>query len=247
MNQGLVISAKGMLAQQRRHEVTAQNLANVSTAGYQRQTLAFHASVIQQVQEPIAGVDTKRTPFAHPIYPTDIAVATDQAIQSDIRETGNPTHLALYGEGFFVVETPQGPACTRNGAFTLAPDGRLTTGEGLPVLGEKGPINITASKWEVASDGRVLADGRVIDRLRIVTIPDLSQASRLGANLWLAVETLPAKQVQVRQGALEGSNVSAITEMLALIQATRQFEACQKCLQAIDTVLDRAVNDVGRV
>ncbi|HOF87743.1 MAG TPA: flagellar basal body protein, partial [Armatimonadota bacterium] len=72
MHQGLFIAAKGMLAQQRRHDVTAQNLANVSTAGYQRQALAFHADVVEQFQAPAAGLAAKRTPFAHPIYHTDV-------------------------------------------------------------------------------------------------------------------------------------------------------------------------------
>jgi flagellar basal-body rod protein FlgF len=246
MHQGLYITAKGMLAQERRHDVVAQNLANVSTAGYQRQMLAFHAQVVEQVQSSATTTPTKRSPFAHPSFPTGVALATDHVNRAEIQETGNPTHLALVGEGYFTVETPQGLAYTRNGAFTLASDGRLITQDGLPVCGEQGPITITSPQWEVSPDGRVLVQEKVVDRLRVVTMPNPSDATRLGTNLWQTATAQPLTRYTVQQKALEGSNVSAVTEMMILIRTTRQFEACQKCMQAVDSVLDRAVNDVGR-
>jgi flagellar basal-body rod protein FlgF len=243
MIQGLYITATGMLAQEQRHDIVAQNLANVSTVGYQRQTLAFHAEVAAQFA---TGARALKGQAPLPLFQVGAVAGSDRAQANTIRETGNPTNLALEGAGFFTVETPQGPAYTRNGDFTLDASGRLTTRDGLPVLGENGPITITSSQWRVSPDGRVTVKDAVVDRLRIATIDDLATASRIGSGLWQTADAQPAKAVTVRQGSLEGSNVSAITEMLALIQTTRQYEACQKCLQAIDGALDRAVNDVGR-
>lgn len=244
MIQGLYITATGMLVQERRHDVVAQNLANVSTAGYQRQTLAFHADVSAQYAS--AGRTLKgQSPL--PVFLVNAVNGTDSTQGSSIQETGNPAHLALEGTGYFTVETPQGPAYTRDGSFTLDATGKLMTRDGYAVLGEKGPITITNAQWSVAPDGRVSIKGAMADRLRIANIDNLATANRVGSSLWQTDAAQPATVVTVRQGALEGSNVSAITEMLSLIQTTRQYEACQKALQAVDSTLDRAVNDVGRM
>jgi flagellar basal-body rod protein FlgF len=254
------------LVQERRHEAIAQNLANVSTTGFRRQVTTFHtfpALLAQQTAALPAQADallaatvsdaTTGTPGATstPVAKPPAATRLGSVIASDTTAgetiiTGNPTDLALHGAGCFVVQGPSGPLYTRNGAFRLDDKQQLVTDQGYPVLGEQGPITINGKTWTVAPTGAVQVNGATVDTLKLATFDALS-ATRQGTSLWSAAAATSAPATRVEQGALEGSNVNALTEMVALITATRQFEANMRCLQAQDSTLERAVNDLGRV
>jgi len=135
-----------------------------------------------------------------------------------IRHTGRALDLALLGPGEFRV----GAAATRNGAFVTDRDGWLTDDRGRRVAGTRGPIAITA-RTTIAADGDVRANGRSVNR---IPLP-------------------PGTHVQT--GALETSNVDAIGETLAILNAQRAYETAQKVLVAIDDTRQKAVNDVGRL
>lgn len=238
MIQGLYRAASGMLIQQTTSDATAHNLANVSTVGYRRQVTSVNAFSDLVNDQLLAEASTPRWLATRS--------ATDTA-DGTLRPTGNNTDIALRGDGFFTLQSPTGDlAYTRNGAFTLNADHQLSTPDGWLVLGERGPITLDAPNWEIDHSGQVVADGATLDRLQVVRFA-ANDGNRLGDTRWTAGEVLPATNVQVESGYLESSNVNAITEMVALITATRSFEANQRCVQAIDATLDRAVNDIARV
>lgn len=244
MIRGLSAGASALLAQQTTLDATAQNLANVSTAGYRRQ-ITTTGSFQKLVDGPVSQV----VGTAPALPPPTLLYVTSSAdtSQGAMRQTGNPTDLALEGNGYFTVQTPgAGEAYTRDGAFSLDANNRLVTSEGLPVLGERGPITIANSQWNVTRTGQVVVNGAVVDRLKLVTLPDPSTATRTGNNLFAASTAQPATQATVLQGYLEGSNVNPVSEMLALINSSRMFEANQRCIQALDSTLDRAVNEIAR-
>ena len=175
------------------------------------------------------------------MVPTEISTnLQDGAIVTD----GDQTHLALQGEGFFVVETNNGPMLSRSGAFTLNNAGQLVTSNGQPVLDTNGgsitippgeSIQITASGELIASESGTMG------HIKVVT----GHAIPIDQNLWAATgDVVDATSFSITQGALEGSNVDPMAMMVDLIEASRHFEAFQKAMQASDE-LDQRANKIG--
>jgi flagellar basal-body rod protein FlgF len=127
-------------------------------------------------------------PFIQPLDPLQLQYAEHHphvTLQMDfsqgaLRETGNRLDFALEGRGLFVVESPAGERYTRQGTFSLNAEGVLVTQNGLPVQGEQGPINVSGKQFEVDATGRVLVDGRVVDRLKIVEVPPVGAFEKAG-------------------------------------------------------------------
>jgi flagellar basal-body rod protein FlgG len=157
--------------------------------------------------------------------------------------------LAIAGEGFFVVQTAQGERYTRNGRFTVDRDGRLVTGNGEPVLGGGGPLEVPGGQFAVLRDGSVVAEGNVIGRLQVVRFVDPSKLEHKGNSLLAAArdqtaEPLPPESVEVVQGSLETSNVDPIDALVDMIAAQRAFEIEARVMQTGDDSLDKAVNSL---
>ncbi len=169
--------------------------------------------------------------------------------QGHLITTSNPLDLAIRGEGFFQVQTPEGIRYTRDGSFSLSSNGYLVTKEGYYVLGENGPLQLLQTgDITISQQGEVFVNDEYIDRLNIVTFADLNQLQKQGDNLYFTdAVPEPLQDADVVQGALEGSNISIVAEMVDLISAFRAYEANQKVIQTHDTTLDRAINDVGRI
>ncbi len=244
MLRGLSIAASGMLAQQVRHETIAHNLANADTTGYKADEVVFRTaleSAIWRHHDPVKGAPT-------PTVGTLPFGAEVDSIHTDLRPgaialTGRPLDVAIDGEGFFVVNTPQGERYTRDGSFRQAGDGTLVTADGMPVLGTRGVIRSPNAVLSIAPNGDVLADGQVIDRLRLVQVQN---AVKEGANRY-AGNAQPLQQVSLQVGALERSNVSVVQAMVDMIVAMRAYEASHRAVLAHDETLQKAVNDVGKV
>ncbi|MCW2277466.1 flagellar basal-body rod protein FlgF [Heliophilum fasciatum] len=273
MIRGLYTSATGMLVQQNNQDTIANNLANVQTTGFQKEravTRQFPQLLIRRLED----MSPTRMGFGigHGIAMNDPApilgnlgtgAMTDQIwtdySRAGLRTTGNPTDLALNGRGYFVIRTDGGDRYTRNGAFTMGPDGRLMTQSGAPVQGQGGDIIIPpASNVAIDEQGNVSANGEVVDQLRIVDFPDplpgqpvtlVKQGDSLfavaeGANA--TPQDLTGQNGLIRVGALENSNVNVVQEMVHMIEAARAYEANQKAITAQDGTLDKVCNEVGR-
>jgi len=201
-------AALGMRRQSDRLDVIAENLANASTVGYRTRrsvAQAFDGRLRSEI------------------------VASDA--QGPLRRTDVPTDLALVGPGFFAVQTTGGVTHTRDGRLSVDRDGFLCDSAGNKVLGSLGPARFPRGA-HVNPDGKIIANGRVVDRLRIV-FPH-------GAGFERA-------QAIVRSGFLEDSGVDPIAEMTELVASERAYEANQKTAQQADESLRRAVTDVPAV
>ncbi|MDW8322093.1 MAG: flagellar hook-basal body protein [Armatimonadota bacterium] len=244
MLRGLYIAASGMLAQQVRHETVANNLANADTTGYKADEAVFRAALERAIwrhRDPQKGAPAPQ------VGALSFGVTTD-AVVTDLRPgpvalTGRPLDVAIDGDGFFVVNTPQGERYTRDGAFRQSADGTLVTADGTPVLGTRGIIRSANTPLTIAPNGDVLANGQVIDRLRVV---QLRNAVKEGANRF-AGNAQPLQQFSLQVGALERSNVSVVQAMVDMIVAMRAYEASHRAVLAHDETLQKAVNDVGKV
>lgn len=256
MLQSLKISESGMIGQQQKLEIIANNLANANTPGFKRLLTTF-----EEVPAPQRGprpFDVQRgvEPSLRPIAPgSTMRMRTSLDLsQGSLRATGNPLDVAIDGDGFFVVGAPDGEAYTRNGSFALDAEGRLSTRDGLPVLGEGGPIEIPpGARVEVASDGMVRANGLEIARLRLVRPANRAALSPEGdtrmrrATGAPAPEQVPAEEIRVQSGFLEESNANPVSELVQMITAQRIFEAGQRVLSTNDETLRKSVNELPKV
>jgi flagellar basal-body rod protein FlgG len=245
-----------MLAEMARTDVISNNMANVNTTAFKKDRTIFRAFPemnIHRIHDPVpAGLDKVVDPRPF-IGMMGTGVMLDE-VNTDFNQghlitTSNPLDLAIRGEGFFQVQTPEGIRYTRDGSFSLSSNGYLVTKEGYYVLGENGPLQLLQTgDITISQQGEVFVNDEYIDRLNIVTFADLNQLQKQGDNLYFTdAVPEPLQDADVVQGALEGSNISIVAEMVDLISAFRAYEANQKVIQTHDTTLDRAINDVGRI
>lgn len=249
MIKGIYTSALGLIPLQKRLEVIANNLANVDTTAFKRDDSFTNQLISASTLLRDGVVDPTQQDVNDQTY-TDFS-------QGDLQQTNNPLDVAIDGHGFFEVETKNGVCLTRDGSFTLSTDGTLVTRDGDPVMGMNGPIRIDniqqtqASKLVIDRNGVVKTGNEIYGQLKIVMPGAYNQLSKAGSNLYslnegATLNEVVPSSVTVRQGYLEGSNVNAIDEMVAMIQLQQNFEAGQKAIQSQDNSLGEA-NQVGNV
>jgi len=244
---GLYTSATGMLAAQTQSEIIGDNVANVKTPGY-REQVASNSSFPSQLIERLGGNPTAE---AVQIGGMGTGVGIDRGVLSNvqgaIQSTNFKTDFALTSPGYFVVQTPGGERYTRNGHFQLNANGMLQTPDGNAVLGGKGPIGPLSSEFSVSKDGNIMDNGQSVDRLRVVDIPT-NALNREGQSLYSASQPVQASPAaQVLQGSVEASNVDVSGQMVQMMTVMKAYEANQKVIQTEDGMLDKAVNEVGKI
>lgn len=253
MNSGMYSALSGNLAAMKRIDVIANNLANVGTNGFKQDRLAFE-SVLAGTQNPPA-VPPGQT--ADPVLLADRMV-TDFG-SGALVQTGNTFDVALQGDGFFSVRTPDGIAYTRQGSFRLANDGTLVTANGYPVLTEDGgPIVIdpagqaTRGKPVIDSQGTITLNNEPAGKIAVFDFPKPYQLDKVAGTFFVPKQGGAAPQpagpmTTVAQGVLEQSNVDSISEMVQMVEASRFFESCTKVVRAFDDMAAKAVNELARV
>ncbi|WP_245704676.1 flagellar basal-body rod protein FlgF [Belnapia rosea] len=234
---GYVILSR-LSAQMRATQVLANNIANADTPAFRAERPVFAAHLTRASGESPA-----------------IAYSLDRATWRDTRlgpvaTTGNPLDVALRGEGFFVLETPSGERYTRAGRFTQDQAGRLTDADGHAVLGAGGaPITFAPgdTRIEIQGDGTVRSENGVIGRLRVVRFAD-PQRLRAEGNRLYAAEDAPEEVPRplLVQGAVEGSNVSPITEITRLTQDVRDFQFATQFAEREGDRLQSAIDRILR-
>lgn len=231
MLKSLKIAGEGLKAQLVRNDIIANNLANVTSSGFKKILARFSREASGELA---------------------ISSSTDFS-PGNLKRTDNPFDLALKGEGFFVVETPQGERYTRCGSFSFNESGTLVTLAGHPVLASEGQVTVAPEdRVEVGRDGSITVNGLPRFTLRIVKCDDVSALVREGAELYRAepgapLHRLGRDEVAVLPGFIEESNVNPLREMVGMITALRTYGALEKSLQSADEILDVAINQVARV
>jgi flagellar basal-body rod protein FlgF/flagellar basal-body rod protein FlgG len=234
MLRGLYAAASGLEVASEQQEVTAYNLAFSTMSGYRQRGVVVEtfASALGQAAEKTGD-----------IVGAKVARAFSDFRPGSIQQTGDLYNLAL-GEPdrFFVLNGPNGPIYTRNGAFFRAPDGGVVSQGGYPLMGEDGPITVPAEvrKFTIASDGSITTDGQPAGRLRVVRFADPSQLTAVGPTLYSAppaagLQVAPSQAVM--QGSREGSNVEPAEAMVRMIIGSRYYDATQRALRSMSEAI----------
>ncbi len=229
MIRGLYAAASGLQVASEQQEVTAHNLAHISTPGYRARgtiTETFDQA-LGRSQPPTGDLTGARVVGSyHDFRP------------GPLQQTGHPYDLALVEpDQFFTLAGPNGPLYTRNGTFRLSPQGQILSQGGYPLQGENGPITVpqNTTRLVIASDGSISADGTPTGRLRPVQFADTKQLTAAGPTLYTASPGAGPRPADGRviQGWREGSNVQPAEAMVQLIIGARYYDAAQRSLRTI--------------
>ncbi len=257
MVRGLYTAYTGMVNQQKRLDTITNNLANASTTAYKREGLTAksfeemytvkvndlsEASIIRRIGTMSLGVKIGEN-------------YTDYS-QGSFKSTEGTYDLAIEGNGFFSIsftnkKGEESIKYTRDGEFVTDNTGALRTKDGDYVLGEGGPINIPtdATQIGITTTGEIYADGQYIDTIKVTDFEDYNYLKKYGENMYDAIDgaTEIESTALLRQGYLEVSNINVVKEMVEMITITRAYESNQKAVQTADDMIQKAVNEVGKV
>ena len=254
MSQALWIAKTGLDAQQTRMAVISNNLANTNTTGFKRDRASFEDLLYQTVRQP-GGASSEQTQLPSGLSTgtgVRVAATAKQFTQGNLSQTGNALDVAINGRGFFEVLMPDGsPAYTRDGSFQINAQGELVTNTGYPVQpGLQLPEG--AQSVTIAADGTVsvqVAGEPEAVQVGALTLADFVNPAGLqakGGNVY--VETGASGPAQVGspgtagagllvQGALEGSNVNTVEELVSMIETQRAYETNAKAISTVDQML----------
>lgn len=244
MDSGYYAACAGLVAQTQALELVAHNLANLSTNGYRAQQTTFRSLLA-----------SRGSAGGNPIN----AVVNDFGVLSGSRidltsgsmvPTGDALDLAVAGKAFFTVQAGADVRYTRDGGFHLTPTGQLVTAQGDTVMGEQGPVILPNGDLSISSDGTISVNGTVVDKLRLAEFASTTNLVAIGNATYTAPpnSALVAADSTVRQGMLEGSNVSATEAVVQLITVQRNADLLARAMGAIDGQLNQvAVQDLPKV
>jgi flagellar basal-body rod protein FlgF len=260
MTYGLHLSASGALTSLYQMDVMSNNLANISTVGFKPEL------AMARQREAVRGEDGLSTaPGAAAKMLERLGGGVMSAPnrvsfqQGPLQSTGNPLDVAIEGDGFFVIRdvaAAEGDrfVLTRDGRFTLDPQGRLISSTtGMPVMDQRNrPITLTAQgNVVIAPDGRIMQNGEAVAQLSVVSLDDTSRVRRGAPGTFIApgdvMERRRPATGAIKQYAVEGAAVDPIRAMMSVTDAGRAAEANMGMMQSHDRLMDRAINGLGRV
>lgn len=238
MDTALYVSLSSQIALERRLTTLSDNVANSNTVGFRATEVKFEKLV-----------DNRR--------PADVAFVSSgenylSTRNGGMKQTGSALDFAVQGDAWFSIETPAGPALTRDGRFTMTEDGSLVTLNGYPVLDPGGgaiQLDAAGGEPEVSRDGALRQNGVQISAIGLFTFDPANGYSRHDNSAILpngeAEPVVDRFDVGVAQGFIEQSNVNAVSEMTQLIMVTRQFENVSALVRDAERIKQDAIRTLG--
>ena len=240
-----VSAAAGMRARLESLDLLSNNIANSSTVGYKADRDAFVPWVSAQAREGLPD----------PIESPDLERHYTDHQQGPLTRTGESLDFAIFGQGMFQVETPQGTRYTRNGTFRVDRQGKLQTADGhvvkvKPADGREFRLN-PALPIETTADGSIRQQGNLLGTIEVFDFQSMDPVNKEGSSYFrIDASTLAPKAAtnfEVRQGYLEAANSGTAESAVRLVSVMRQFEALQKAATIGAEMNRRAVEEVARV
>ncbi len=269
------VPISGALAQQKKVEVIANNVANANTPGFKKDAIVFKEHLTALTEKGAQDINLPNKEWApedfYRSYGAENAhVKVDGTFtvheQGQLTPTGNLLDVALRGNGFLEVLTPNGTRFTRRGILSLNSEGQLVTDQGYFVLSKQNienlddkesltnpndrKISIPQGKLTINLNGELYSSGQQIGNLSVVEFKDLHTLKKEGNSLYVNNKKDNFKvsnlKTTIHQGFIEESNVNAVQEMTNLIKANRQFESIQRAIKTFDNIAGKEVNDIAR-
>lgn len=243
MENTFLVGLSQQIASNRAMEVIANNLANLATPAFKRESVQFEQYVV-----PMPATEAEEPGTVNVSFVLDRGVVRDLS-DGRLEPTGAPLDVAITGSGYFVVRTPDGDRYTRNGHFKLDNGGRLVTDDGYAVQGDAGEIVVQPEDGmlHIATDGTVNTDKALLGKLRLVTFPDERALKKAGASLYTAEnqQPQPAAKVQIHQGMVEKSNVEPMLEITHMIEVMRAYQSTAELTRSGEDLLKQAIEKLG--
>ncbi|MGB8814332.1 MAG: flagellar hook-basal body complex protein [Paracoccaceae bacterium] len=221
----------------REMQAVANNIANISTTGFRREGVIFSEYV-------------KRLEDGPSLSMANASARNVDLSQAGISQTGGAFDFAIQGEGFFLIETPDGQRMTRAGSFTPSAEGELVNPDGYRLLDQGGaPIFVPpdAGPVAMAQDGTLSAGGQPLARVGLWMPANITELRHQGGTLFSATGTLePIEGAQILQGYVEESNVNPISEIARMIEVQRAYELGQTFLDREDERVRGVIQTLGR-
>lgn len=239
----VALSRQGAL--RRQMDVVANNLANMSTHGYKAGSMMFVEHLVKSKEG--GGAISPRL-----AYTRDIATMIDTA-PGAADTTDNPLDVAIQGEGYFALQTPDGESYTRNGRFQLDNTGQLVNQLGQPVLADGGaPVVFAPEDTEIviSRDGTISTNNGELGKLRVVNFENEQLLERISGAQFTSPEDNPPQAVEnpsILQGAIEGSNVQPIAEMAKMIEVQRAYDSVRDFMKREDERQRAMVKDMAAI
>jgi len=238
MQPSLYVSLSGQMALQKRMETIAQNVANLSTAGYRAEEVRFESILSDISQTPTAFASRGETYLSRQ--------------SGGFTQTENRLDVAIKGDAFLAINTPAGQVYTRDGRFKMSPEGELQTLNGHPVLDIGGaPIQLNPNGGDltIAANGSVTQDGQQVGAIGMFTIDPNAKLKRYensGVIPDIAAEpALDFSKVGLAQGYVESANVNPVSEITKMIMVSRSFEAVTNALKQADSQESESIRALG--
>ena len=256
MMNSLSIAKSGLQAQQTQLDAITHNLANVATNGFKRSRAVFEDLLYQNVRQAgAASGQQSQLPTGLQLGSGVRPVATSRNFtQGSLTQTGNQLDVAINGQGFFQIQTPDGTtAYTRDGSFQVDAQGQLVTSSGF-VVSPNISIPANAQSITISKEGLVSAvvanatTPTQIGQLQLANFMNPAGLEPRGGNLYTETAASGAPQAgnaganglgTLQQGSVEGSNVNVVEELVAMIQTQRAYEINSKAIQTADQMLQR--------
>jgi flagellar basal-body rod protein FlgF/flagellar basal-body rod protein FlgG len=245
MDSGYYAAMTGLVARTQALDTAAANLANAETPGYRAEREFFRSVLL--------GPDALDSQLGETVNNYGLLGGDSLSMtQGALEQTSNPLDLAIEGQGFFMVQTPNGVRYTRDGSFHRAPNGQLVTRTGEPVLSAAGqPILIPPGEATVGVDGTISVAGGTVAAVGVFTFAAGTELTPEGANRYVGpagVTPALAKDASVHQGAIEAANQDVVQGSLDLVMMQRQAEMMQRALTVFHTEFNKfATEDLPKV
>lgn len=249
MSRGFYTLTSGMLTQQRKIDISGNNIANMNTAGYKKeQAIAGNFGSLLITKYKQNGINEEFQALGNVSVIRTITENNTIHSQGTLEETGNMTDFAIMGSGFFAVDNNGQILYTRNGGFNIDEEGYLILEGAGRVQGEFGDIFIGGDKFGFAEDGSIIVDDEVVDNIAVYDFLDYNGLNKYGEGMFISdAEPDLVDYPIIKNQTIERSNVNITEELTGIMSSQRALQTAAQALKIYDMINDKAVNEIGKI